>query len=304
MGSTALERHSYQSIKKGSLSFSFAARLLPRRIRDRVVKLYAWCRYVDNEVDGLPLDASETERAKVLNRLEIDSFSPRPKARLPEAMQAFREVRREIRFPEQYARDLIRGMAMDLNKAHYETETDLYLYCYRVAGVVGLMMSHIMEVSAPRATQHALDLGIAMQITNICRDIGDDLAMGRIYLPRQWLVEAGVHSDLILDPSVRNQLVAVVARALDLADHYYRSGEAGIKYLPWRCALGIAVAREVYAAIGEEVRRRGSAAWDRRVWIPLPKKAWLALKGIGLVLKTMPYRLQQLTQRIRQESLI
>lgn len=302
MASTALAQHSYESIKKGSLSFSFASQLLPRRIRDRVVKLYAWCRYVDNQVDGLSPEASQQERQRVLSRLESDSFSPRPRSHLPEAMQAFRAVRREVQFPIPYARDLIRGMAMDLQGQKYETETDLYLYCYRVAGVVGLMMSHLMDVSSQRASQHAMDLGIAMQLTNICRDVGEDARMGRVYLPSRWLCEAGYTGDDIMALDQRPQLLAVVNRALDLADGYYRSGDVGLKFLPFRCALAIAVAREVYAAIGHEVRRRGASAWDQRVWIPLPRKVSLALKGITLVLKTIPYRFHKFSQKFKQAS--
>lgn len=299
----SLEAYSYQAMAKGSLSFSFASRLFNRRIRDRVVKLYAWCRYVDNEVDeGGSSDPRPEHRAALLARLERQSFDAGCTELLPPAMAAFRAVRAEVPFPEQYARELIRGMAMDLDGVRYESEDELYLYCYRVAGVVGLMMSYLMEVSSEKAHRHATDLGLAMQLTNICRDIGTDEAMGRTYLPRRWLEEAGfAPHESLLDPARRQALLAVVHRALDAADGLYRSGDAGLKYLPLRCALAVAVAREVYAGIGDEIRRRGATAWDRRTWLPLPKKISLAWRGLGRVLQTLPYRWRQRRLTFREE---
>jgi phytoene synthase len=298
-----LTRYGQQSMKKGSLSFSFASRLFARKIRSRVVRLYAWCRYVDNRVDGLPSTASLAERQQVLAELEQESFAMPPPDRLHPAMQAFREVRQEVRFPDEHARDLIQGMAMDLDKVQYQTEEQLLLYCYRVAGVVGLMMSHMMNAQSQAAYPHAVDLGIAMQLTNISRDIAEDAAMGRVYLPRDWLDRAGIPEGAdLLHPVYRPALLSVVERALSLADHYYRSGDAGLKYLPLRCAFAVAIAREVYSAIGHEVRRRQAHAWDERVWIPWSQKLRVACRGVGRVLKTLPYRFNQMTQGLRTEE--
>jgi phytoene synthase len=298
-----LTRYGQQSMQKGSLSFSFASRLFAKGIRSRVVRLYAWCRYVDNRVDGLPATASLEERQRVLRELEIESFGEVPTYELHPAMQAFREVRGEVPFPEEHARDLIQGMAMDLDKVQYQTEEQLLLYCYRVAGVVGLMMSYMMNAESKSAFPHAVDLGIAMQLTNISRDIAEDAAMGRIYLPRSWLDKAGIPEGAdILHPVFRPALLAVVERALSMADRYYSSGDAGLKYLPLRCAFAVAIAREVYSAIGHEVRRRQGQAWDQRVWIPWPQKLRVACRGVGRVLKTVPYRLHQRTQGLRTEE--
>ncbi len=284
---------SYESMAKGSLSFSFASRIFKRRIRDRVVMLYAWCRYVDNEVDEGGAGISAEARRRLLDTLAEQSFAQPPPQDLPAAMAAFRAVRREVPFPEDYARELMEGMAMDLGGVSYETEEQLYLYCYRVAGVVGLMMSYLMEVSSEQAYRHATDLGLAMQLTNICRDINTDEAMGRIYLPRVYLQEAGFElGESLLNPAKRPELVRVVAKTLDAADRLYRSGDEGLKFLPIRCALAVAVAREVYSGIGDEIRARGGQAWDRRTWLPLPKKIALAFRGIGRVLQTLPYRLR------------
>jgi phytoene synthase len=300
MAHDQLTRYGQESMQKGSLSFSFASRLFAKKIRSRVVRLYAWCRYVDNRVDGLPPDVAQKECQRVLVELEQESFANLAPAELHPAMQAFRELREEIRFPEEHARDLIHGMAMDLEKVQYQTEEQLLLYCYRVAGVVGLMMSYMMDVRSKAAFPHAVDLGMAMQLTNISRDIAEDAAMGRVYLPRVWLDKAGIPEGAeLLHPVYRTALVAVVEKALNLADRYYESGDAGLKYLPLRCAFAVAIAREVYSAIGHEVRRRQGQAWDARVWIPWPQKIRVACRGIGRVLKTVPYRFHQRTHALR-----
>jgi phytoene synthase len=286
-----LRAYSYESIAKGSLSFAFAARLLPLGIRDRVVKLYAWCRYVDNEVDLRISRLDPESRRRELDALQDQSFGSFSMRTLPVAMEALRSLRTEVPFPEDYARDLIRGMEMDLDGVHYEEFEQLHLYCYRVAGVVGLMMTRVMGVDDPAALKHAEDLGVGMQLTNISRDIAEDAAMGRVYLPASWLREAGIElPSELMDPTHRDRLVTVVGRVLAMADRYYRSGDAGLKFLPLRCAIGIAAAREIYAAIGHEVMARGARAWDQRVWIPWYQKLWYAGKGLLKVMKTLPYR--------------
>ncbi|HYX39724.1 MAG TPA: phytoene/squalene synthase family protein [Oligoflexus sp.] len=298
-----LTHYGQQSMQKGSLSFSFASRIFAKKIRSRVVRLYAWCRYVDNRVDGLPPAASLEQRQRLLAELGEESFQMPPPALLHPAMAAFRDVRQEVKFPEDHARDLIQGMAMDLDQVQYQSEEQLLLYCYRVAGVVGLMMSHMMGAASEAAHTHAVNLGIAMQLTNISRDIAEDAAMGRIYLPRVWLEKAGIPEGAnIMHPVYRPALIAVVDRTLRLADRYYQSGDAGLQYLPLRCALAVAIAREVYAAIGDEVRRKQGQAWDQRVWIPWSRKLRVALRGVGRVTKTVPYRLHLTLQSLRTQE--
>ncbi len=299
-----LQSYSYESIKKGSLSFSFATHLFGKELRDKVVKLYAWCRFLDNQIDAEADKGSKAEAIALLRSLEEQSFGPEDDPKAPLAIQAFRALQREVQLPREQAQEMIYGMDMDLQELRYETMEDLRLYCFRVAGVVGLMMSRLMGVSSPVAYEHATDLGLAMQLTNICRDVGEDAAMGRVYLPLAWLREAGISDpDQLLRPEYRESLVAVVKRVLDTADGLYHSGDQGLRYLPARCAFAIAVAREVYAAIGHEVRARGGQAWDRRVWIPLRWKLWFALKGCGRVLATFPYRFQQALRGTEERSL-
>ncbi|MBC7532189.1 MAG: phytoene/squalene synthase family protein [Oligoflexus sp.] len=289
------QSYSYAAIQKGSLSFSFASKLFEGSIRNRVVRLYAWCRYVDDQIDNE--QTSFEKRMQLLQVLAKQSFDPLVSADIPPAIRAFRELRAETYIPIEHPVDLLKGMSMDLCQQRYYSLSDLEIYCYRVAGVVGLMMSHLMDVEDPSAYQHAIDLGLAMQLTNISRDVVEDARMGRIYLPEMWLENAG----LALDPKVLLQtenhkvIVPMVQMLLSRAEALYRSGDQGLKFLPFRCALAVAIAREVYSAIGHEVIKRGEEAWNSRTWIPLHRKLLLGVKGVAKVLATIPFRFKQRT---------
>ncbi|RZA23027.1 MAG: phytoene/squalene synthase family protein [Proteobacteria bacterium] len=286
-----LERYSYEAIKKGSLSFSFASTLFSRKVRDRVVKLYAWCRFVDDQIDDE--NVALEHRKWRLDKIAKQSFDTLVSTSVPPAIAAFRVLRHEIHMPKEHPFDLLSGMRMDLDRERYASLEDLELYCYRVAGVVGLMMTHVMGVSSPKAYQHAVDLGVAMQLTNISRDILTDARMGRIYVPLDWLSESSLPSDPMFfeETDFKDKLVPLVQRLLLRADTLYKSGDEGLKYLPFRCSMAVAIAREVYSAIGREVTVRGASAWDTRTYIPLSRKLRLGLKGLG---KSLWSRIQRL----------
>lgn len=276
-----LQSYSYDSIKKGSISFAFASTVFGQAIRDRVVKLYAWCRYVDDQIDDETIAVElRKDRLHAIARASFGESSP---MNTPPAIAAFRSLSQELRLAHEHPAELLEGMRMDLDREQYQTLSQLELYCYRVAGVVGLMMSHVMGVSDSKAFRHAVDLGNAMQLTNISRDVLTDARMGRIYVPKDFLTEAGLKSDvnLLLEEGSKDRLVEPVERLLRRADELYASGDRGLRYLPFRSALAVAIAREVYAAIGSEIRKKGSSAWDARAYTSLPKKLLLAIKGMG-----------------------
>ncbi|HZZ37421.1 MAG TPA: phytoene/squalene synthase family protein, partial [Caulobacteraceae bacterium] len=201
---------------------------------------------------------------------------------------AFQQValRREI--PEAWATQLIDGFAMDVAGRRYETLDDTLDYCWHVAGVVGVMMALVMGVRPSDMTtlRRAQDLGLAFQLTNIARDVVEDAANGRVYLPAAWLAQAGVAEDAVGAPESRPAVAAVTARLLAVAEPYYDSAQAGLAALPFRCAWAIAAARGVYRQIGVEVTRRGARAWDQRVSTSSVQKAWLALAGLAMALAT------------------
>jgi phytoene synthase len=152
-------------------------------------------------------------------------------------------------------------MEQDLGTVRYDTIESLLQYCYRVAGTVGLMMTHIMGIDDDRALENAAHLGVAMQLTNICRDVEEDWQRGRVYLPADLLAKHGAlnlqdeNSSTFPLEAVGN-LSKVVDELLHLADRYYESGDRGLARLPWRSSVAISSARKIYSEIGSEIRRQ------------------------------------------------
>ncbi len=268
---------SRRMIEKGSSSFAGAARLLPMRIRRDVYMLYAWCRYCDDQVDSQDLGQgapSESESGpRVLAHLEHMTR----RAMAGEAIQdpvfvALQRVVRTHDIPHRHPLELLQGFAMDVDGRRFPTLEDSLEYCYHVAGVVGLMMSMVMGTREREALDRAVDLGIALQMTNIARDVIDDAGCGRVYLPLTWLSEEGIAPEEIDHPRHRAALHRVVRRFLDEADLYYRSAIQGLSWLSPRCAWAIATARGVYREIGRVVLEQGERAWDRRTVVGRPRK--------------------------------
>ncbi|MBI1861933.1 MAG: phytoene/squalene synthase family protein [Deltaproteobacteria bacterium] len=288
---TELIERCQKIIRLGSKSFAAASLIFNAEDRAAASLLYGWCRYCDDTIDaaGTRDEAVLGEALRGLQEATEKAFANVPQENA--VFEAMRHIVVRYQIPRHYAMELLEGMAMDIRRERYETLNDLHLYCYRVAGVVGLMMSHIMGVRSEGALRNAADLGSAMQLTNIARDVYDDAEMGRIYLPMEWLREAGLDPSDILSPVEAPRVAGVVRRLLAEADRLYRSGDEGLRELRFRPACAVAGARYVYAAIGSEVMRRKEYAWAVRVWIPSRKKALLLLKGVLFVLRSVPGRL-------------
>ena len=269
----------------GSRTFLAASYLLPRAVRDPACALYAFCRQADDEVDGqigghaLPgAQAPQASAAAALavNRLQqrlaaLYAGRPEPHA----ADRALAEVVRRHRIPAALLEALLEGFAWDADERRYDTLDELQAYAARVAGTVGAMMALLMGVRGPAALARACDLGVAMQLSNIARDVGEDARNGRLYLPRQWLREAGLDPDAWLaNPQHSPALAGVVQRLLREADRLYAQVDAGVALLPLSCRPGINAARFLYAQIGLQVERSGLNAVDRRVSLPRRHKAW------------------------------
>lgn len=275
--------HCREAIRLGSKSFAGAARLLPRDTRHSVYMLYAWCRHCDDRIDlqdlgrGRPSDASQAE-----GRLaELEEETRRTLAGGTPSLPVFVGLQRVVRkhgIPHAVPLELLRGFAMDVEGRLYRSLEDTLEYCYHVAGVVGVMMAHVMDAADPEALDRASDLGIALQMTNIARDVLDDASAGRVYLPQEWLTEAGIPQDGIGRREHRDALADVVRRFLEEADRYYASASCGLRHLDPRCAWAVAVARDVYREIGRVVLERGAAAWDRRAIVPKRRKLELAVR--------------------------
>ena len=263
-------------LHEGSLTFFAASLLLPRSVREPASALYAFCRLADDVVDlG---DDQDGAVASLRERLAL-AYAGRP---LPVAAdRALAAVVARYDIPIALPEALLEGFQWDAEGRRYETIEDLHGYAARVAAAVGAMMALLMGVRSADGLARACDLGVAMQLSNIARDVGEDARMGRIYLPLQWLREAGIDPEALLaDPVFSPALGTVVQRLLDAADALYARVDSGVALLPASCRPGINAARFLYAEIGHEVARNGCNSVDRRAVVPATRKAWLLTRSL------------------------
>lgn len=260
-----------RSIAGGSRSFALASKLFDRVTRERVWMLYAWCRHCDDVVDGqyggqgsVAADAAVGDRLLLLRSRTNAALAGETEG--VDAYACLAAMARETGLPARYAEDHLAGFAMDAEDRTYRGIEDTLDYCYHVAGVVGAMMAVVMGVRPDdeAVLERAVDLGLAFQLTNIARDVSDDAAIGRCYLPAEWLADAGIPPGDHMRPEHRGALACVVVRLLDLADRYYASARVGAPRLPWRSAWAVLAAADIYRAIGGKVRAAGPHAWDAR----------------------------------------
>lgn len=263
----------------GSKSFHAASRLLPRRVAEPATALYAFCRVADDAIDlGTDRAAALAELRARLEAIHAGRPMPHP------ADRAFARVVARFAIPRALPEALLEGLAWDAEGRRYEDLPALEAYGARVAAAVGAIMTLLMGVRDSAALSRACDLGVAMQLTNIARDVGEDARNGRLYLPRAWLREEGLDPDAFLAaPAFSPALGRVVARLLRAADALYRRSEAGIAMLPRDCRSGIAAARFVYAEIGRQVERQGHDSVARRAVVPGHRKLRLMARSLRLL---------------------
>lgn len=285
-----LEKFSRQQIEQGSKSFAMAARLFDPSVRNDAYLLYAWCRHCDDVVDGQALGHERTDKAEPRDlELIVADLDGKTRAAMSgnatdPAFECLAKVCEKHDMPERYPLDLIEGFRMDATNRRYETLQDTVEYSYYVAGVVGVMMSIIMGQRASETLNSAAALGIGFQLTNIARDVVVDHKNGRIYLPDDWLQEAGLDHPMMIERANRSALAEVTSRLLTTADAYYEAASCGIPALPLRSAWAVATAQITYRAIGDGVRRRGSAAWDQRVSTSRVEKFKFVAQGFASAL--------------------
>ena len=274
------------AIRKGSKSFHAASLLLPRDVRRSALALYAFCRLsddmVDGEVamDGAPAVAPLPEATRRLSERLDAVYGGKPFDH--PADRAFSEAVRRHAIPRELPDALIEGFEWDEAGRTYETIEELHAYGARVAASVGAMMTLAMGPRSPAVLARACDLGLAMQLTNIARDVGEDAANGRLYLPRQWMREAGLCPDGFLATPVHcERLSGVVARLLAEARRLYLRSRTGIGCLPPSCRAAIAAALAIYSDIGREIERGGHDSITRRAHTTRRRKLALALGASG-----------------------
>ena len=270
-----------RSMSKGSLSFYFASKFLPKESRPDIYLLYRWCRFSDDEIDHLPENSSAALKQKKIDDLMNQTrMGYNGSNEVGDVFKGMGFVLRKHKIPPKYPLDLLQGMADDLSHSVPETIDGLLDYCYKVAGTVGLMFAHIVGVKNEEALLHACQLGIAMQISNICRDVKEDAKMGRCYLPVDLLSRRQLSPPSVGLDASNEKLAVVVSELVELAESFYRESEKGIVALPPQAGLAVLIARSVYSAIGKKVKSRGSKAWVKRIWIRTPFKVALAIKSV------------------------
>jgi len=288
-----------ETIRKGSKSFSAASLFFSKKQKEAAWRLYSWCRYCDDQIDDVPADQAMVRLDQLRKQFALGSKSS------SFAFRALAQLSSEHSIPSGYPLHLLRGMEMDVVGRRYRTLNELEEYCFCVAGVVGLMMCHVMRVTSDQALRHAVALGNAMQLTNICRDIREDFARGRVYLPMDWLCEMGISDQEIISPIHYKGLVLLQERLLKRADELYAEGYEGLIYLSFRSAWAVLIAGYVYSFIGTKIKKSLGRSLDQRIYVTSLEKLILISKATAVLLglwirkrvgKT-PFRVPQIVWR-------
>ncbi|MEM1263338.1 MAG: phytoene/squalene synthase family protein [Pseudomonadota bacterium] len=263
-------------LRQGSHSFYAASHLLPRDIREPACALYAFCREADDAIDTA--DRPDDAVDDLLERLER-IYTGRPRGR--PADRGMTIVVESYGIPRTVPTALIEGFVWDTEGRRYDDASALNDYAARVAGTVGIMMAMIMGIRAPDTLARACDLGVAMQLTNIARDVGEDAAAGRVYLPLDALRDQGVDVDAWLaDPQFTPAIGRVVAGLLERAEQLYSRAHIGIAQLPLRCRPGIFAARRIYAEIGRVIAANGYDSVSQRAYVSAERKRLLLARSV------------------------
>jgi phytoene synthase len=267
-------------IRTHSKSFFLSSLLLPARVRQGAWALYAFCRRADDAVDEGASGSEALRRVDGLRRRLDAAYG----GRAPDhpVDRAFALIAQQYRIPRALPEALLAGMEMDARGASYETDEDLILYSFRVASTVGLMMTCIMGASDEIAWLRAADLGVAMQLTNIARDVGEDARRGRVYLPRARLAALGIGPDDVraarqATPPVREAVKQLLAQA----DAHYRAADLGVPLLPRSCRFAIASSRLIYSRIGAAIAANGYDSITTRAHVGLAGKLALVARATG-----------------------
>jgi phytoene synthase len=268
----------HRQTQQHARSFYFASIALPREKKQAAYAVYSFCRYADDLVDrAVSTDGVDAALARIGAEFDHMIFSP---SRGEPFAPAFGWAVRRYGIEKQFFLDLLKGVAMDLGPVRIADWPQLRDYCYHVASVVGLMMSRIFELRDESGLERAIDLGIAMQLTNIIRDVGEDFCMGRIYLPADEMAAHGVALGDLSKPRASDNLKALLHSQIIRAREFYLRAEAGIPLLANDGSqLTVWLMRHVYAGILDEVERIDYEVLQRRAKTSFSRKLALAARA-------------------------
>jgi phytoene synthase len=257
-------------LNKGK-TFYWARFFLSPISAQRATRLYRFCRFIDDLADEAQ-DKTAVKEALISIKSELETGISEHVV-ITDAIQLFKECDIPIHIPC----ELINGVMSDLSHVRVRSEAELFTYCYRVAGTVGIMMCKVLNVSNPSALFHAIDLGIAMQLTNICRDVHEDAGMDRIYLPESLTGDVSPQQVFNDNKLKRDILIQSVGTLLNKADDYYGSAYLGLAHLPFRSRVSILVAAKLYQAIGHQIQQSPIQALSMKVYVPKRLKLLLSI---------------------------
>lgn len=249
-------------------SFYWASYFFNRTMMHQVSSLYTFCRYIDDLADECePFEAKEKLEILFKN-IDNKNFQ-------------FSNIFAVDRIRPEYAKELLDGALFDINGERIKTKNDLLVYCYKVAGVVGLMMTKVIGVNDINANSFAIDLGIGMQLTNICRDILEDAQNNRTYIPLEELENNNLTIQILSKKGqTPESLRVLVKQYLDLADQYYESAIAGMCYIPFRARFVIVLAARLYQSIGKKIRSNDYNVLSGRTFLNITEKIIVSFKVI------------------------
>ena len=279
------------SLKKHGKSFYWASFFLPKRNKDAATKLYSICRFFDDLADDNNEDQTKIltgEFKKICDDLShpINKF--------------FTSHNLSIKI----LGDLVDGLVKDQTDVRIKNEKELIQYAYQVAGTVGLMMSPLIMVNNNKANKHAIDLGIAMQLTNIARDIYEDALMNRIYLPQDWISNTNISE--LTDISSNKDLIQIksaIKRLILLSETYYKNGFAGMRYIPLKTRLAIFFAAKIYRAIGQKIKKNRYEYSYKRIYVSTIEKLFITFISVPeFVFLNLRYNKYQLVREIFQNE--
>ena len=265
---TSFKTNTY-SIKSEGKSFYWASFFLPKKNRIAASRLYSICRYLDDVADNSKFDTS-SQIKNIFNQIKENESS--------EINIFFKKNNINLGI----LKDLIDGLISDQQNVRVTDEKELIDYSYKVAGTVGLMMLPIINTKDAEARKHAIDLGIAMQLTNIARDVYEDAKMNRLYLPKEWLGQVST-SDLIdnkLDDQKKKLIELSIKNLIELSDKFYANGFSGMKFIPLRTRLAIFFAAKIYKGIGEKIKSGGYVYKLERIYLNKLEKLWITIISI------------------------
>ncbi len=282
-------------LKNEGKSFYWASFFLPKKSKTKAGSLYSICRYFDNIAD-----ADEDDKTLFLENSIKDIKND--KKNIVNIFLTKNDINIRI-----FA-DLIDGLISDQKKIKIKDKNELIYYSYQVAGTVGLMMSRIIGVNDRNAASCAIDLGIAMQLTNIVRDVYEDAQMSRIYLPSDWLPGVNIsmlNGQIEIDSEQENNIYDAIYKLINLSEKFYSNGFSGLKYIPFKTRLGILIAGNIYRGIGTKIKKSRKKYLKKRVYLNAQEKILITLKSvfIFILLPFINYKYSKLRESMPNENI-